>query len=67
MATPPFDEWSKNEQTELEQVHTDYLARLKADEPIRRHYEAISAEYKRKHLEHIRHYSSTASSRRSRL
>ena len=67
MMTPEFDEWSRKEQAELEQIHSDYLARLKANEPVRRHYEAISAEYKRKHMEHIRHYNSTASSRRSKL
>ena len=66
-ATPEFDTWSQQEQAELEQIHTDYLARLKANEPVRRHYEAISADYKKKHLEHLRHYSSTASSRRSSL
>ena len=65
--TPEFDAWSKQEQAELEQVRADYMARLKANEPVRRHYEAISADYKKKHLEHIRHYSSTASSRRSKL
>ena len=65
--TPEFDVWSRQEQAELEQIHTDYMARLKANEPVRRHYEAISAAYSRKHLDHIKHYSSTASSRRSRL
>jgi len=65
--TPEFDEWSKQEQAELEQIHKDYLQRLKANEIVRRKYEAISAEYKKKHLAHISHYSSTASSRRSTL
>lgn len=67
MTTLPFDQWSKNEQAELAKIHADYLANLKAGEKVRRHYEATSAEYKKKHLEHISHYASTASSRRSTL
>ena len=52
--TPEFDEWSRQEQAELEQIHADYLARLKANEPVRRHYEKITEYYKQKHLEHLK-------------
>ena len=66
-ATPEFDKWSRQEQAELAQIHADYLARLKANEPVFRHYQKITQDYHARHLAHIRHYSSTASSRRSRL
>ena len=67
MTTLPYDKWSKKEQGELETIHNDYLARLAADKVIKAKYAAISEEYKKKHLAHISHYSSTASSRRSTL
>ena len=52
--TPEWDVWSGQEQAELEQVHADYLARLKANEPVRRHYEKITEYYKKKHLEYLK-------------
>ena len=52
--TPEFDEWSRQEGAELGQLHADYLARLKANEPVRRHYEKITESYKRKHLEYLK-------------
>lgn len=67
MTTLPYDEWSEKEQTELENIHKEHLAKLKADDPIHRKYEAVSEEYKKRHLAHIKQYSSTASSRGSKL
>ncbi len=67
MTTLPYDEWSKKEQSELETIHNDYLARLAADKAVKAKYAAISEEYKKKHLAHIKLYDSTASSRRSTL
>ena len=52
--TPEFDVWSRQEQSELEQAHADYLARLKANQPVRRHYEKITEYYKKKHLEYLK-------------
>ena len=65
--TPEFDVWSRQEQAELEQIHVDYLARLKANEPVFRHYQKTSQDYHERHLAHIRKYQSTGSSRRSTL
>ena len=67
MATVPYGEWSKKEQTEFENIHNDYLARLAADKAVKAKYAAISEGYKKTHLAHIKQYSSTASSRRSTL
>ena len=52
--TPEWDQWSRQEQAELERIHADYLARLKANEPVRRHYERVSEYYERKHLEYLK-------------
>ncbi|MFQ5826742.1 MAG: hypothetical protein ACE5IA_05220 [Dehalococcoidia bacterium] len=49
MTTLPFNEWSKKEQADLEKIHAEHLAGLKADEATRRKYEAVSAEYKKDH------------------
>jgi len=49
MTTLPYNEWSKNEQTELEKVHKEHLAKLKADAPIKGKYAAISEQYKKDH------------------
>ncbi|MFQ5813512.1 MAG: hypothetical protein ACE5I2_10050 [Anaerolineae bacterium] len=65
--TPPFNEWVKQEQAELEQIHADHLARLKADEPVRRHYAAITEKYKKEHLAKHKAYARTSSSSRSKL
>ncbi|MFQ5872492.1 MAG: hypothetical protein ACE5JL_01630 [Dehalococcoidia bacterium] len=67
MATAPYNEWMKQEQKELQQVHAEHLAKLKADEPIRRHYEAVTQKYRKAHLEHLKQYARTATSSRSRL
>ncbi len=50
-----------------EEYKRDHEAKLKADAPIKAKYAAISEEYKKKHLAHIKQYSSTASSRRSKM